>query len=249
MFINLPSIGASATDKTIGDFLKSKTLLLLTISLTILCGCNSRSETSSNAAQQNTTNVPNVPNNPFANNAGNQNLTPESSAQQAGPANWGNDRVADAKPQPFKRGKLLAPPEMPKQQQQQQVDPYAAKYDKWRLERAATVRNWASVSMAPHGIDAFLHTVWTQGVMHVRVALLGPGENLRIFCRDHRSLKMTFQDQDGNYMQSVTIPTSMLKEASPGTNGGNPTYFVEGQMEVPLENYERFYQWVFEWDE
>ncbi len=164
-------------------------------------------------------------------------------------ANWGADKGETSKSPAFERGRLLrrgggagsgtaAPP----------VDPYAARYSKDRLEKAAVIRNYASVSVMPVGIDAFVKTAWTSGMVHIRLALLGPLDNLKTFNRTQNDVKLTFQDHAGNPLQVIIVPMSEMKEAPPSTNFGTPTYVVEGSMECPLELYEQYYQWMFEWE-
>lgn len=164
-------------------------------------------------------------------------------------ANWGADKGASPKGPSFERGRLLkhgggadsgsagAP-----------NDPYASQYPKWRLDKAAIIRSWASVSVQPVGIDAFLRTAWTNGQIHIRLALLGPIGNLREFSRTQNSVKITFQDRVGNPLKQIIVPMSELREAPQSTNYGTPTYFVEGSLDCPLEMYEEVYQWMFEWD-
>jgi hypothetical protein len=167
-------------------------------------------------------------------------------------ANWGADKGAAARGATFERGRLLkhggggsagggnsgASATVSDAQQ----------YPKWRIDKAAVIRSWASVSIQPVGIDAFLKTAWTAGQIHIRLALLGPIGNLREFSRTQNSVKITFQDRAGNALKQIIVPMSELKEAPQGTNFGTPTYVVEGTMDCPLELYEEVYQWMFEWD-
>ncbi len=170
-------------------------------------------------------------------------------------ANWGADKGEQAKPPLFERGRLLgrgggagggngdtAKPSAPA------VDPYVARYSKARVDKAAVIRNYAHVSVMPVGIDAFVKTAWTSGNVHIRLALLGPIGNLRTFNETQRDVKLTFQDRAGNPLQVIIVPTSEMKEAPPSVNFGTPTYVVEGAMECPLELYEQYYQWMFEWE-
>lgn len=171
----------------------------------------------------------------------------------ASPANWGADTGKEAKPLAFQRGRLLgqggggagggagAPKGPP-------VDPYLARYSKERLDKAAVIRNYAHVSVMPVGIDAFVKTAWTSGNVHIRLALLGPIDHLRTFNETQRDVKLTFQDRAGNPLQVIIVPTSEMKEAPQSVNFGTPTYVVEGAMDCPLELYEQYYQWMFEWE-
>ncbi|MDZ4832470.1 MAG: hypothetical protein SGJ27_01590 [Candidatus Melainabacteria bacterium] len=173
-------------------------------------------------------------------------------------ANWGADKGAEKGAQPkapsFERGRLLsrggagsgggtgggntAPP----------ADPYIARYGKERLDKAAVIRNYAHVSVMPVGIDAFMKTAWTNGMVHIRLAMLGPRDNLQTFNQTQRDVKLTFQDRAGGPLQVIIVPTTEMKEAPPSVNFGTPTYVVEGSMECPLEVYEEYYQWSFEWE-
>lgn len=172
-------------------------------------------------------------------------------------ANWGADKgEQQAKPPTFERGRLLgrgggagggdgggggAPKPPP-------VDPYLARYSKARLDKAAVIRNYAHVSVMPVGIDAFVKTAWTSGNVHIRLALLGPIGNLRTFNETQRDVKLTFQDRAGNPLQVIIVPMTEMKEAPQSVNFGTPTYVVEGSMDCPLELYEQYYQWMFEWE-
>jgi hypothetical protein len=179
------------------------------------------------------------------------------SSQSGAAANWGADKGAAPKGPSFERGRLLnrggggaggAGGGAPGGGSAPAADPYAAQYPKWRLEKAAVIRSWAHVSVQPVGIDAFLKTAWTGGLIHIRLALLGPLNNLHEFSRTQNNVKITFQDRAGNALKQIIVPISELKEAPAGTNFGTPTYVVEGSMDCPLEMYEEIYQWMFEWD-
>ena len=167
-------------------------------------------------------------------------------------ANWGADKGASAQGPTFERGRLLKRGDGGSARGgsagSAAVDNAASQYPKWRLDKAAVIRSWASVSIQPVGIDAFLKTAWTAGQIHIRLALLGPIGNLREFSRTQNSVKITFQDRAGNALKQIIVPISELKEAPQGTNFGTPTYVVEGTMDCPLELYEEIYQWMFEWD-
>lgn len=171
---------------------------------------------------------------------------------QAQPANWGADKGTQASPPQFQRGKLIS--QRPQwgsgggAAPQPKVDPWAQRYSAWRLEKAATIHNWASVSMYPNGIDAFLKTAWTQGNMHIRLAMLGPQRNLEEFGQAQQNVKVSFQDKGGGYLKTIIVPLTEFKLDHPAANAGTPTLVVEGTEPVPLELYEQFYQWVFEWE-
>jgi len=230
-----------------------KRLLFLAAVMGSLCACSQTtgSGTSNNQA-------PGAP----AQQGGTQLQVVAPSQSGSSTANWGADKGGDSKAQApmFQRGRLLnaggggggggangnagnaggggsAPA----------VDQYAAQYPKWRLDKAATVRSWAHVTVMPVGIDAFLKTAWTGGLVHIRLALLGPLGNLREFSRTQNSVKITFQDKVGNNIKEIIVPMSELKEAPGSENFGTPTYVVEGSMDCSLETYESIYQWVFEW--
>lgn len=168
--------------------------------------------------------------------------------QASNAANWGADKGAAPKGPSFERGRLLKRGGGAGGGNGAPSDPYAAQYPKWRLDKAAIIRSWASVSVQPVGIDAFLRTAWTRGQIHIRLALLGPIGNLREFSRTQNSVKITFQDRAGNQLKQIIVPMSELKEAPQSVNYGTPTYFVEGSLDCPLEMYEEVYQWMFEWD-
>jgi len=172
--------------------------------------------------------------------------------QASSSVNWGADKGASAQGPTFERGRLLKRSGGGSagggSSGAVAADSNASQYPKWRLDKAAVIRSWASVSIQPVGIDAFLKTAWTAGQIHIRLALLGPIGNLREFSRTQNSVKITFQDRAGNALKQIIVPISELKEAPQGTNFGTPTYVVEGTMDCPLELYEEIYQWMFEWD-
>ncbi len=167
-------------------------------------------------------------------------------SNQSGSTTAGSAKIEARTGPRFQRGALLA--KQNNANSAPTVNPLVAQYGQPRLERAAVIRNWAHVSVAPVGIDAFIKTAWTGGFLQVRLALLGPKDNLEQFAREQNNLKLTFQDRAGNPLYQFIIPIDQIKEAPPGVNGGTPTFAVEGSMEIPLELYEDFYQWMFEWD-
>lgn len=219
-------------------------LFLLAVTSSLLCGCSEKGATSTQSGQPAPQAAPAVQSAPPATSQLQVEQLPQSGGSNA---NWGADKDTQAKPA-FKRGRLLAggggggggggAPA---------GNPYEARYPKYRLDKAAVIRNYAHVSIVPVGIDAFVKTAWTNGLVHIRLALLGPLKNLQEFNRTQNSVKLTFQDRAGNALQTIVVPMSELKEAPQSTNYGTPTYVVEGSLECPLETYESFYQWMFEW--
>lgn len=117
-----------------------------------------------------------------------------------------------------------------------------------RLARAAVIKSYAPVQVVPIGLDAFCKTAWMNGLLHVRVALLGPEGNIKTFLQDYPSMKVTFRDDGGNQIQEYTIPASLVRRANANTNYGTPTFEYEGQVAMPLEVYEQFWQWTLEWE-
>lgn len=173
--------------------------------------------------------------------------------------------AAQSQPEPvqsgFERGKLLnrlqerqqaranaevaasGPP-----QQEGGGDPWLAQYGQDRLWKASTIRSWAVIPVVPVGIDAFMKTAWAKGNLHIRLAMLGPLQNLQMFLRDHNNLHITFTDSGGTNLKQATIRCASMEHAPDSANGGAPTYQFEADIECPLEEYEQFYQWTFEWD-
>ncbi len=117
-----------------------------------------------------------------------------------------------------------------------------------RLAKAAVIKSYAPVQVVPIGLDAFCKTAWMNGSLHVRVALLGPENNIRTFLQDYPSMKVSFRDEAGNMIQEYTIPASLIRRANSDTNFGTPTFEYEGQVPMPLEVYEQFWQWTLEWE-
>lgn len=127
-------------------------------------------------------------------------------------------------------------------------DPWLAQYGQDRLWKASTIRSWAVIPVIPVGIDAFMKTAWAKGNLHIRLAMLGPLQNLQMFLRDHNNLHITFTDASGSNLKQMTILCSSMQQAPSSANGGAPTFQFESDIECPLEVYEQFYQWTFEWD-
>lgn len=117
-----------------------------------------------------------------------------------------------------------------------------------RLARAAVIKSYAPVQVVPIGLDAFCKTAWMNGLLHVRVALLGPENNVKTFLQDYPSMKVTFRDESGNPLNEYTLPANLFKKADLNTNFGTPTFEYEGQVAMPLEAYEQFWQWTLEWE-
>lgn len=239
-----------------------RSLLCLSLSACALSGCGSggtsssvpRNTTSGSNSDTTGVTVSNAGSTTAGSTTGSIKIETASTGSDA---NWGADKGAPAKGPSFERGRLLnggngggggAGGGGSNGRQNVAADPYAARYPKWRLDKAAIIRSWAHVSVVPVGIDAFLKTAWSGGFIHIRLALLGPLNNLQEFSRSQNSVKITFQDRTGNALKQIIVPMSELKQAPPDVNYGTPTYAVEGTMDCPLELYEQVYQWMFEWD-
>ncbi len=117
-----------------------------------------------------------------------------------------------------------------------------------RLARAAVIKSYAPVQVVPIGLDAFCKTAWVNGLLHVRVALLGPENNVKTFLQDYPNMKVTFRDESGNALNEYTLPANLFRKANINTNFGTPTFEYEGQVMMPLEAYEQFWQWTLEWE-
>lgn len=123
-----------------------------------------------------------------------------------------------------------------------------AQYGRQRLDNAAVIKNYAPVSIIPIGLDAYCKTAWADGLLHVRVAIMGPPANMQLFLRQFSVFKLGFRDQGANLIQDAVVPATEFKLAPPSVNHGSPTFEFEGQMEIPLEQYERFYDWTLNWE-
>lgn len=159
--------------------------------------------------------------------------------KEAPPVNFGNSLS-------FQRGKYL--PQQTGSNSRPGQNPATSAYAPDRLARAAVIKSYAPVQVVPIGLDAFCKTAWMNGLLHVRVALLGPEGNIKTFLQDYPSMKVTFRDEGGNQIQEYTIPASLVRRASVNTNYGTPTFEYEGQVAMPLEVYEQFWQWTLEWE-
>jgi len=152
----------------------------------------------------------------------------------------------------IKRGGLLSKAQSPKKptqpaEQQATTDPYLARYDKARLDKAATMHSWSKLSIGSHGVEAYLTTYWARGLTHIRAAVLGSRENLSRFQRDYETLIVHLQDDNCNSLRIANIPVKMMKQET-SAKGGIPTLSYEGQLECSLEEYEHVAQWFLEWN-
>lgn len=158
------------------------------------------------------------------------------------PVNFGNTLA-------FKRGSYLSQNTGSKTGQNNLgSSPTNSQYAPDRLARAAVIKSYAPVQVVPIGLDAFCKTAWMNGLLHVRVALLGPENNVKTFLQDYPSMKVTFRDESGNPLSEYTIPANLFRKADLNTNFGTPTFEYEGQVPMPLESYEQFWQWTLEWE-
>ncbi|MBX9692007.1 MAG: hypothetical protein K2Z81_06460, partial [Cyanobacteria bacterium] len=141
-------------------------------------------------------------------------------------------------------GKYLARPTF---QQGGGRDSLVSQYGKYRIDKAREIKNYAPVSVVPIGLDAFLKSYWDQGYLHIRVAMVGPEQNLQLFVRDQREVKVSFTNQAGIILKDYVIPMTEFHQARGSANFGTPTFEFESNVELPLEIYEQFFQWTFEW--
>lgn len=142
----------------------------------------------------------------------------------------------------FQRRRYLSDPfKKPKE------NSYLKRYGRSRLEKVATIKRYAPVTILPVQLEAHCRTAWDRGKLHVRVAYMGPPHNLKVFMEEQHKLHVSFQDEAGSQLYGFVIPISQMKKAPDSVNFGMPTYEVEGQLPVPLELYEQFFQWNLEW--
>ncbi|MGD9681867.1 MAG: hypothetical protein AB7W16_11845 [Candidatus Obscuribacterales bacterium] len=147
----------------------------------------------------------------------------------------------------FERGTYLQK-HKPSQAQRGPSSQAVAQYGRQRLDNAAVIKNYAPVSIIPIGLDAYCKTAWADGLLHVRVAIMGPPANMQLFLRQFSVFKLGFRDQGANLIQDAVVPATEFKLAPPSVNHGSPTFEFEGQMEIPLEKYEQFYDWTLNWE-
>lgn len=147
----------------------------------------------------------------------------------------------------FERGTYLQK-RKPSQAQRGPSSQAVAQYGRQRLDNAAVIKNYAPVSIIPIGLDAYCKTAWADGLLHVRVAIMGPPANMQLFLRQFSVFKLGFRDQGANLIQDAVVPATEFKLAPPSVNHGSPTFEFEGQMEIPLEQYEQFYDWTLNWE-
>jgi hypothetical protein len=128
-----------------------------------------------------------------------------------------------------------------------QADSFIEKYGRARLDKAATIKRYSPITIMPVQLEAHCSTAWDRGMLHVRVAYLGPPHNLSVFMKETRMIYVTFQDEYGANVYNFEVPIEQFEKAPETMNYGTPTYQVEGQLPLALENYERFFQWSCEW--
>lgn len=174
-----------------------------------------------------------------------KNSTEAKQTQNQSPVSFGNTLA-------FKRGKYL--PQSGNQSSNSNSyngtdnNQENSRYAPDRLARAAVIKSYAPVQVVPIGLDAFCKTAWLNGMLHVRVALLGPENNVKTFLQDYPNMKVTFRDESGNALNEYTLPANLFRKANVNTNFGTPTFEYEGQVMMPLEAYEQFWQWTLEWE-
>ncbi|MBI1270184.1 hypothetical protein GC174_07115 [bacterium] len=145
----------------------------------------------------------------------------------------------------FERGSILKKREKVLAQGK---NPFLERYGRARLDKAATIKRYTPITILPVQLEAHCRTAWDRGNLHVRVAYLGPPHNLNVFMQENHVLHIGFTDQSGSPVYNFEIPIDQMQRAPETMNGGMPTYQVEGQLPVPLESYEQFYQWTCEWN-
>ncbi len=173
-----------------------------------------------------------------------QPLTPVTATAGGNVVNPINNESPQSPPK-FKRGGLLNSTQPA--ETQAPPDPYLARYDKSRLDKAAHIHRWVNVSVTG-GIEAVSWTRWTRGAVQVRVAVMGPRDQLAHFNSDHQALIVHLQDNTCNSIKMMTVPLNTLKTESPRSKGEIETMVTEGQLECSLEDYERIQQWIVEWN-
>lgn len=122
-------------------------------------------------------------------------------------------------------------------------------YDPVRLGMAGKWRQWADITIPDFNIHAWLKTNWADGNMHLRLALLGEKDALRIFTGQWPYLRLLFADQGGTNLHQCALATSDLKWDQSGLrNSGTPTMEFESDSECSLEVYESIVQWNLKWE-
>ena len=145
----------------------------------------------------------------------------------------------------FERGSILKNRE---KELAQGKNTFLERYGRARLDKAATIKRYTPITILPVQLEAHCRTAWDRGNLHVRIAYLGPPHNLNVFMQENHVLHIGFTDQAGSPVYNFEIPIDQMQRAPETMNGGMPTYQVEGQLPVPLESYEQFYQWTCEWN-
>ncbi len=137
--------------------------------------------------------------------------------------------------------KAPSPPPTRPDQPPPGVDP-----GRWAL--AHQVRPWESVAVEGTGINCHMKTRGTNGKVDIRLALLGPRENLQAFIRGVKTFRVKFKDAAGSPINEYTIPASDFQWAPATANNGVPTLQFESSVDCPFELMDQAAHWMLYWD-
>jgi hypothetical protein len=134
-------------------------------------------------------------------------------------------------------------------QQKAEQQENALNYPPARLEKAAKVRNWASVKTGDLGVEAWFKSYWRDNHMHFRVALLGQHAALEYFVNGYKGFHVMLADPNGVNIFETPVRGDEFHWAPASANQGIPTLELEKDVDIPLDTYERAVQWNFQWDQ
>ncbi len=120
-------------------------------------------------------------------------------------------------------------------------------YSPLRLEKAARSRSWAVVHVPDIGVQAVLNTLWRDGQIYYRVALLGQKNALELFTSEYRQFTVTFADQSGTKIFEIALSPTDFQMDPPTVNGGIPTMELNNSIDCDLPVYENSVQWNMLW--
>lgn len=122
-------------------------------------------------------------------------------------------------------------------------------YSAPRLAKAGKSRTWASVHVPDIGVQAVLNSLWKDGQLYFRIALLGQKNALELFTSEYRQFRITFADQSGTKIFEIPVSPSDFQFDPPDVNGGIPTMELNNSIDCDLPVYENAVQWNMIWDQ
>jgi hypothetical protein len=134
------------------------------------------------------------------------------------------------------------------QEAQRQAEAAKPRYGAFRLQQAAKPRTWAPITVPEINCKLVLNSMWRDGRLYYRVAVLGHDHALHVFTSNFRQYRLTFMDQAGyGIFDHVIAPDEFVLDP-PHVNQGIPTLETNGDVELDLPIYEHAVQWNLVWE-